>query len=368
MADAVDIVIAGAGPWGLATAWRCARAGATVAVLDDARPPAAHVAAGMLGARSEAREDEPRLFEILRASEAAWDGFAAELETAAGRDTGHRRTGALAVAARPEHLGQLRARQALLADWGCPAEWLTGSELRRRQPGLGPAASGGLDIGDEHQVETRRLLGALAAAARGVGVEIRRAAAAEVVGDGAGRPSGLRDTMGRDHPAGRVVIAAGHGSGPLASGVPVRPVKGQILRLCAPEGAEVPIARTVRTPSVYLVPRDGELVVGATVEERTDLRTTAGAVHELLDEAVRLVPEIAELDLVEVAAGLRPATVDGLPVIGEDADGVIWVTGGYRNGILLTPTASRAAAALAEGSADPWAAGLSPRRFEDAGS
>ena len=119
----------------------------------------------------------------------------------------------------------------------------------------------------------------------------------------------------------------------------------------------------VRTPSVYLAPRDGELVVGATMEEGADARVTAAGVTGLLVEALRAVPEVAELELAETAAGVRPATPDGRPVIGakQDAPAVIWAVGGFRHGVLLTPLAAEAAAALAVGREAPsWARHLAP--------
>jgi glycine oxidase len=117
----------------------------------------------------------------------------------------------------------------------------------------------------------------------------------------------------------------------------------------------------VRTSSVYLAPRDGDLVVGATMEEGSDARITAAGVAGLLVEALRAVPEVAELDLVETAAGVRPATPDGRPVLGADDDGVIWATGGSRHGVLLTPLAAEAATALALGREAPsWTRQLTP--------
>ena len=101
----------------------------------------------------------------------------------------------------------------------------------------------------------------------------------------------------------------------------------------------------VRGHSVYLVPRrDGSMVIGATVEERgTDLTVQAGAVHELLCDARALVPGVDELELVEAAAGLRPATPDNTPRIGwTGLDGVVAAVGHYRNGILLAPLTAAA--------------------------
>src|SRR5680860_1481095 len=98
---------------------------------------------------------------------------------------------------------------------------------------------------------------------------------------------------------------------------PVRPVKGQIVRLRGRPGS-LPCERIIDAERLYIVPRQsGELVIGATVEERGfDTQVTAGGVHELLREAYRAVPELAELEFVEAAAGLRPGTPDNAPIFG----------------------------------------------------
>jgi glycine oxidase len=173
----------------------------------------------------------------------------------------------------------------------------------------------------------------------------------------------------RDLEAGRVVVAAGVATADLdgldpALASALRPVKGQILQLRGPR----PLLRhVVRLPTAYLVPRDdGRLVVGATVEERgLDTTVTAGAVLELLRRAVEAVPDVAELELVESAAGLRPGTRDNAPVIGELAPGgPIAAFGHYRNGILLAPATAEAVAALAAGEQAPsWAGPFTPTRF-----
>ena len=127
------------------------------------------------------------------------------------------------------------------------------------------------------------------------------------------------------------------------------------MRLRAPDGAR-PAERLVRSEWVYVVPRrNGEVLVGATVEERGfDTAVTAGGVHELLREAYRALPEIAELELVEASASLRPATPDGNPLIGEWGDeGLLVAVGHYRNGILLAPITADAVAALLAGEAPP---------------
>jgi glycine oxidase len=156
-----------------------------------------------------------------------------------------------------------------------------------------------------------------------------------------------------------VVLAAGSWSSSL-DGVPVRPVKGQILRLRF-DPSDPPLTRNVRGfaggRSVYLVPRaDGELVVGATMEELGyDTRVTVEAVLDLLRAATDLVPAVRDLELHETHAGLRPGTPDNAPIIGVSPrdDRVVHATGHYRNGILLTPVTADAVASIVAGDGAP---------------
>jgi glycine oxidase len=127
----------------------------------------------------------------------------------------------------------------------------------------------------------------------------------------------------------------------------------------------------VRTPDVYLVPRaDGELVVGATMEERGfDVTTTAGAALTLLKDACRTVPGCAELVIAEIAAGLRPALRDGLPAIGAGGPPGLYVaTGHYRHGVLLAPATARFLVDEIDGGRPaPQLAAFRPGRFEVCG-
>jgi glycine oxidase len=189
------------------------------------------------------------------------------------------------------------------------------------------------------------------------------------------RAVGVRLTGGSELRAGAVVVAAGHASAavpglPAAVIPPIRPVKGQILRLRMSGGYRGVLSRTLRGlargTSVYLVPRtDGELVVGATVEERADSTVTAGAVSELLRAAREVFPVIDELELVETTAGLRPGSPDNAPLLGPTAlDGLALATGHYRNGILLAPvTADVLTDFLATGTVPELARPFTPDRF-----
>jgi glycine oxidase len=102
------------------------------------------------------------------------------------------------------------------------------------------------------------------------------------------------------------------------------------------------------------------------MEERGfDRSVTAGAVFELLRQAIELVPGFSELEIDECSAGLRPATPDGAPAIGPGAvAGLHWATGHHRNGILLAPlTAEMVVAALLGESPCADAACVAPTRF-----
>ena len=152
--------------------------------------------------------------------------------------------------------------------------------------------------------------------------------------------------------ADRIVLAAGAGSAALA-GLTIRPVKGEVLRLRARPGCEdAPrgvVRAFVRGRPLYLVPRDGGLVVGATQYEHGDDRqVTVAGVRDLLADAETIFPGIGEYELAEMIAGLRPMTPDNLPILGADPDDprVVFATGHGRNGIALTPIT--AATVLAE--------------------
>src|SRR5262249_44758263 len=175
------------------------------------------------------------------------------------------------------------------------------------------------------------------------------------------------------------VLAAGAWSGGLSRGlglpseVPVRPVKGQTVRLRIEPGRFAQVIRgSVKGNPVYLVPRtNGELVIGASSEEAGfDLRARAGAVYELLRDAQALVPELSEVEYVEVSTSVRPGTPDNAPLLGPSGvDGLVIATGHYRNGILLTPvTADEIARLIVDGDVDPVLKPFAPQRFDrDAG-
>jgi glycine oxidase len=353
-----DSIFVGGGVIGLACAWRAAQRGAQVVVLERAEPPAGatRVAAGMLAPVGELTFGEPELLELTLESAALYPEFIAELEGASGQPTGYVREGALHVALDGDEAAQLRRVHDLQRSLGLEAEWLGPRRCRALEPGLTPSFHGGVFAPNEAAIDPRALARALATALVAAGGELRTGS--EVVDGifGGDRLIGVRTGDGEELRADAVVLANGAWSGatewlPEHARPPVRPVKGEVMELRGRDGAGAPCTRIVCSERVYLVPRpDGRLIVGATVEERGfDTTVSAGGVYELLREAYRLLPEIAEMEIVDTIAGLRPGTPDNLPLIGPgEIEGLILATGHFRNGILLAPlTADRIAASLA---------------------
>jgi glycine oxidase len=371
-----DVLIVGGGIIGLVTAWRSAQRGLRTTVVDPAPGGgAAQVAAGMLAAVTELHYGEQILLGLNLESARRYPAFAAELAEVSGQDLGYRTCGTLAVALDADDRAHLRELHSLQQRSGLESEWLTGRECRRLEPMLAPGVRGGLRVDGDHQIDPRRLAAALVTAGLRAGVTFRRDQA-ESLTVAADRATGVALADGALISAGQVVLAAGSLSGKFA-GVPddvlppVRPVKGQVLRLTVPCARAPFLSRTVRAvvrgSQVYLVPREnGELVVGATSEERGwDATVTAGGVYELLRDAHELVPGITELPLTEAQAGLRPASPDNAPLLGPtDLPGLQLATGHYRNGVLLTPvTGDVMAELLATGELSAEAAPFTPRRF-----
>ncbi len=373
---AVDAVFVGGGVIGLSAAWRAARRGLSVAVVDP-RPGhgATWAAAGMLAPVTEVHFGQEALGRLLLAAAGRWETFAAELEEAAGSPVGYRRCGTLVVAADASDrawVDRLAGHQRAL---GLEVAPRSASQCRALVPALSPAVRGGSEVPGDHQVDNRALAAALVTACRAAGVELVADSVAGVRCNG-GRATGVELAGGSRLAAGTVVLSAGCDSArlrglPPGAAPPVRPVKGHILRLRGDPGAPL-LGRTVRGlvhgRATYLVPRtDGSVVVGATVEERGyDRRVQAGAVHALLDDARTLVPGIDELELAECAAGLRPGSPDDAPVVGRVAavDGLVVATGHHRNGILLAPlTADAVADLLAGGPLTGPLAPFGPERF-----
>ncbi|MFC7273648.1 glycine oxidase ThiO [Paractinoplanes rhizophilus] len=332
----MTVAVVGAGIIGLSIAWRLRERGFEVTVLDSGERGAWHVAAGMLAPGGESAFEQPWLTRLLAESGERWPAFAAAL----GVDVGYDDAGTLGLAMTADDLAdaaRVWTRQKLAL--------LRPSELREREPALSPRVRAGVYAPTERQVDPRKVVAALRDRLDGRIVARRVERLSDVDAD-------------------TVVVAAGCGTAAL-TGLPVRPVKGQVLRLRGEPGLlRHVLDATVDGRHVYLVPRsDGEIVVGATQEERTDRAITAGGVHDLLHAAIDLVPGLAEAELVETTVGHRPGTPDNAPLLGRLRDNEIVAAGHHRNGVLLAPITADLIAGLVAGEEDPLLEHFAPGRF-----
>ncbi len=371
-----DVLVAGGGVIGLAIADRAARAGLDVTVVDP-RPGrgATWAAAGMLAPVAEAAFGEEDLTALNLRAARAWPGFAAALESTSGRSVGFQAAGTLLVGADRSDRAAIGQLLAFHGSIDLASRPLDASACRAAEPLLMPGIAGGAELGDDHQVDNRRLVEALLASCAAAGVRFQEDEVGEV-GVVSGRVAGVALRSAGRRRATQVVLAAGCRTGeiggvPERDRPPVRPVKGMTLRL-GDRGAAPRLARTVRGivhgRSCYLVPRsDGTLVVGATVEERGfDSSVQAGPLGDLLDAARTLVPAVEEYELLEAATGLRPGSPDNAPVVGATTTrGLFVATGHYRHGILLAPVTAASVVARLTGAplADDPFARFPPGRF-----
>jgi glycine oxidase len=356
-----DVAVVGGGVIGLAVAWRAAQRGLRTLVLDAGEDGAWRYAAGMLAPVTEVEFGEDALLGLgLRALD-RFPAFCADLGVALRRD------GALVVARDRDEAEELERLYEHRRALGLAVERLRPSQARRAEPALAPTVRLALDVPGDAAVDPRALVPALADAVERAGGEVRRARVTAVepgaVTVAATPEASPAATLRADH----VVVAAGAWSGSLGA-LPVRPVKGQIMRLRDPAGQDL-VTRTIRTRAGYLVPRGaGRYVLGATVEERGwDSAPTSGATLELIRDLAEVVPGVLELEIEELGAGLRPGTPDNLPIIGS-AGGLVWATGHYRSGILLADVTAEAVVSVLTGDGLPeWAAPCDPARFASVG-
>ncbi|WP_407318890.1 glycine oxidase ThiO [Isoptericola halotolerans] len=391
-----DLVVVGAGIIGLAVAWRALEAGLSVTVLDpDPGDGSTRAAAGMIAPATEAEFTEDTALHLHLTGASRWLSFAADLEAASGLGVGLRESGTLTLAYDGTDAALLRRILALHTRHAVTSERLAISEARRREPLLGQRLTEAAWVPGDHAVDPRATHTALwrAVDAHPHGAVVPRAVVRLDVD--AGRVVGAVDETRHLHRAGATVVAAGWASASLLAdlpgvAVPVRPVKGQTLRLQAdPELAPRHVVRgLVQGRPVYVVSRapatEGpwkghcELVIGATTEENPDdRRATAGGVFALLRDARVLLPAIDEATLVEATPRARPSTPDNVPLLGPThVPGLHLATGHHRNGILLAPLTADVVVAGLTGSwfdvdvpsADPAAMlaalrATDPRRF-----
>ena len=374
------ILIIGGGVIGLGIGWQLAKAGAAVTIYErgEAGHGASWAAAGMLGPIAEAHSDELTLLKLSNQSLARYPEWVDELETETGMSIGYRAEGTLIIGIESDEADQLRHTYTLQQELGLNVEWLSGREARQIEGALSPYVTAAIRCETDHQVDNRLMAQALQRAYQGRGGVLHQNTSVERIVIEDGTATGVH-TQDGFQAADVCILAAGCWSGQI-NGLPdtmippVRPVKGQMLALRMQKGVTLKnVIRTITTRypmPVYLVPRgDGRLIVGATTEEMgfdTDL--TVGGIYELLHGACEAVPDVYKLPLIETWTGLRPGSSDNAPILGKTpVENLIYATGHYRNGILLTPiTAYEVSKLILTGETSETIAPFQLSRFSEA--
>jgi glycine oxidase len=343
-----DAVVAGAGVIGLSLALELRRRGLAVLLVERGAPgaEASHAAAGMLAWSDPHPQAAMRAF--AEASFRSYPAFVHELEDESGEPVDLRLEGTLQLLAIGEHPPL----------FGCARVFPAG-QVTALEPRL--ASDARACLLEEATVDPRALCVALERSARHRGCDLVTGSPVLAVLVENGRTCGVR-TPRAEYAAPIVINCCGAWTPEIedhapAPRTPMRPVKGQMLSVV---GRQV-LRHTVRAPDVYLVPRsDGRLLIGATLEEAGfDKRVVPETIQRLHQAAANLIPEIGEMKILEAWAGLRPATPDGVPVLGATATpGYFVASGHFRDGILLAPITAKVVADLVTGA--PPAFDLTP--------
>lgn len=357
------MLIAGGGIAGLAIAWRLSCQGVTVEVVERGicGRGASWAAAGMLAPGGELAGETDELAKLAHESRALWPQFAAEIERAAGRPVGFREAGSLVVAETDEQAEALRARG------NGSGEWLPRDALLRREPLLSPDLTGAVYFPADAQVDNRAICEALHAALCAKGVVVRENCEVRSILSERGEAKALLTDCGAME-ADKFVLACGAWLDLISASdfdlPPVRPVKGQMMAYMPPAGIRLPNT-LLWAADVYLVPRAGRLLVGATVEDAGfDASIELQACAKLMHAAAQVIPSLAEWRLAEVWTGLRPHTPDDAPVLGATSLSRLYIAGGqFRNGILFAPAVADKMAGIIQGQKTEVAAAFSPLRF-----
>ncbi len=366
-----DVIIIGAGVIGCACAFELASAGARVTVFDlrHIGQGASQASAGVLAPYIEGHESGP-LRTLGRRSLDLFDGFVQRVLAASGRIIQYTRGGTLEIALDPDLADRLRRSGDVLHQEGVAAHWVDAHDLRDVEPLVATGALGGLLIDMHGFVGVPEFTDALAAAAMRAGA--RFALDARVLSIAPTADQRVVVTTGNGPSvADHVILAAGSWAGQIridgvAEPVAIKPVRGQLLHLAWPTSQ--PLRHVLWGTDCYIVPwLNGRVLVGATVEDAGfDERATAAGVRDLLEAGCALVPHLCQASFEEVRVGLRPASPDGSPIVGksEVVPGLIYATGHYRNGVLLTPLTAALVNSLVMGEdADSALEMLSPSRF-----
>jgi len=366
----MNVIIVGAGVAGLAIGWRLAQKGCSVEILERgvAGRGATWASAGMIAPGAELEAPGDALAQFAREARRKWPDFAHEIESASGQSIGYAEPGSLLVAQTAERARVLQEKAAVLAAGGSNVAWLPRQAAIGREPLLSGDLDGALHVCDDAHVDNRALADALRAACAAAGVSLREQCDVRSILVEGERARGVVTSSGAI-PAHLIVLACGawinliggQGTEELPA---IKPVKGQMVA-CEPPANVVLPASLIWGEGVYLVPRHGRLLVGATVEEAGfDISVSHDACERLVSAAARVIPVLRDWPIAEMWAGLRPRSADDLPVLGASAiPGLYIASGQFRNGILFAPAVADAMTASILGEVSIGVPAFHPSRF-----
>ncbi len=364
------VVIIGDGIIGRTIAWQAHRRGHHVEMLTQKQAGVSTLAAaGMLTPAAEVETAERCLIEFANQSCQQFPDFIAQLQEDSGVLCDYVTAGTMMLALHRDHMNDLRHIARAQRGFGMKVVELGPAEVLQAEPNLHPGVVGALYASHDHHVNPVRLHHALGQAMQRFAIPIHHIDSITPLEPDTElrcirfKDSGIERSIDVDY----VIVAAGAWSNdvlPTSLQLPARPVKGQFIRLKGP----ALLKRVVRTPDVYLVPRErGELYVGGTSEDQGfDTRLSAGAAMDLLYHTWRALPGSYELELLEQGVGFRPSLRDNLPAIGETSHrGLFVATGHYRHGIMLAPATAEFLLNQLEGVEDSATPNpFSPKRFK----
>ncbi|MCB0192135.1 MAG: glycine oxidase ThiO [Anaerolineae bacterium] len=349
------IAIIGGGVFGLSIGWYLARAGHPVTIFEQGQvgQGATWAAAGMLMPWKLSDSFSDDLFALQQDSYNRWPRFAQALGEVSNIPLHYQTDGRFFLALFDNAVKRLKRQYDFHHALGFPVEWLTGDEVRQREPNLGADVLAAIFTPMAHHIDNRQLVVALRDAFLQGGGQLREQTEVQelLIADKRVRGVQLPDEI---FAAETIIVAAGAWSGHIAR-LPrslrnmVRPRKGQTLILQM--DPESPLIKQPVLGPVYLVPRpDGRLIVGTTVEREAgfDTQPTVGGVFHMLRKAQEMVPKIETLPIIEMGAGLRPTGAGRLPMLGPTGvKGLLIATGGHSYGILLSPAVAETMSHLA---------------------
>ncbi|MBU9720030.1 glycine oxidase ThiO [Bacillus alkalicola] len=337
------ILVLGGGVIGLATAFSLNRKGYKVTILEknNCGGQASGAAAGMLAPYTEIGEDPDPFFKLCLDSLKMFKEWQHNVKDASGMDFEFTESGSIHVVYHESDILALETRIAWQREFGSKAEIITNqNQLKKLEPNLSEDVVAAIYSPEESHVFAPDYVKALKIACENGGVNIYENLGAASVDSWETAPV-IKAADGTIFTGDKLVICSGAWTKELEDTfnikIPVFPIRGQI---CAYELEQERVNHIITSSQGYLVPKSNGTLVNGASEDIAGFSTevTEKGIDRLVNWNKRILPFLERMDPFHTWAGLRPATQDGFPLLGplHNAPHIIFATGHYRNGILLS--------------------------------